>query len=306
MNYYKHPYVSSSMLKKALKSPAWLGIEEPDTEALVLGSILHERFFSGKTDVIVCPVARRSMTISRKDEVNFDPKFPTESYLQKSHREGRAVVLRHPAQSIFATAEDGLKYLADSGFNKEFQWIEREFYDDERQFKAKIDATFVDDDGKRVLVDLKSTSLGLEVPESAFYESLKYSYDLQMAHYLDVIRGSGEEIDRAELWFLSKTKNHKLVRLELDERFLEMGLELRDLALKLLARKQEPRYYTCTLSTGDKRFQEFSCSNRVNHYRTLHGEDAEETEQEETEQEESYQPSAWAKEVIKEMEGENG
>lgn len=235
-----------------------------------MGKLIHELFFlrSKKKKIIVCPEARRTAVI-KEQNLEFDPDFKGETYFEKGQRLGLPVVLEKNYLKILKTVSQAWNNLNELGYKKEHcSHIEEEFYDDERKFKAKIDCIYIKD-STRILVDLKSTNLSLENSESAFYEALKYLYDLQLAHYVDILNHTNKMVDKVEIWFLSKSKNQKIVILELSEDFLLKGLDLRNLALKVLSQRHDLKYKISTLNTELFDSEEKSAL-RLNYYQKMH------------------------------------
>ncbi|HKY57623.1 MAG TPA: PD-(D/E)XK nuclease-like domain-containing protein [Aeromicrobium sp.] len=81
------------------------------------------------------------------------------------------------------------------------------------------------------IIDLKSTS-GKPGADSITRSVIDYGYDLSAAHYLEVARMLGLDVQAFALVFVQKEEPYRVTVCDLDERFLERGRALRHLAIQ--------------------------------------------------------------------------
>lgn len=101
---------------------------------------------------------------------------------------------------------------------------------DGQRFKARPDRLLTD---AGVIVDLKST-IAKPGEKSLARVVVDRGYDVQAAHYLEVARLAGLEVDTFAFVFVGKTDPFYVTVVELTDTFLERGRALRDLAIRRL------------------------------------------------------------------------
>lgn len=92
-----------------------------------------------------------------------------------------------------------------------------------------------------VAVDVKTTT-SLPSAEELAKAATRYGYDLQNAHYAEVARLAGIDLEAFAFLFITKGEEPKVMVAELDEGFLARGRVLRALAIERATNPAAPRY----------------------------------------------------------------
>ena len=276
-NYQEHPYTRTSELKQALESLLYARMKIDCSEDILNeGTLLHTAFLEPEKveeSVIICKEKSRASLIKEDSEYySSEGESFGVSYNFYGKVKKKPVFLEKVFNEIVAKAKRGRENLIKGGLDEKLEWIEREFYCDKRELKCKIDATYVNEKGERVLIDLKSVNLSLFNHKKAFYVIENLSYDLQMANYMYIINDLVDEKDKikkAEIWFLSKDKASRMLRVSLGVKALDSGTILAELARRVTKKEViAPHYHSEKVEFNG--FSQQSIDARLSHYFHLH------------------------------------
>lgn len=206
-------FVSSSQLKRHLPEFFKPFNGSPSAD---IGSVLHARFTGDDTPLTVVDAA---------------------TWTSKAAKETRETVTAAGGYAILSgdqSAVDGMENALRAHSVAESllvgaagRWEVSVFTDiDGVPSKARFDRIL--DNG--VAVDVKTTKSG---PGSYALSRavLDYGYDLQEAHYMEVARSAGIELESFFFVFVQNVMPYHVTVVELDADFMERGGALRDLAL---------------------------------------------------------------------------
>lgn len=228
---------SSTQLKRLLPEEYKEG---GSTDALAFGTLFHTAVL--EPDNLAEYVALDAEKIGLKADGTV-AQNPTSTAAWKRavlevEQDGKQVVAKQDLDRAHAMATaidnhpDARELIYDAaGTNEESAfWIDGAGLQHKARFDRRVSGA---------LIDLKSTSAGPGI-RSLTKVCINYGYDLSAAHYLTVAQGLGLDATAFVHVWVEKVAPYRVTVTELDDAFIERGLDLRARALDRASKRTEP------------------------------------------------------------------
>lgn len=211
-------WVSSTQLKRLL--PEFYPTPSAAASAVFdFGTAVHSRVLGGPSEPIQVVAAANWMSKAAKEERDAAYASGSIPILEKD-----MAVVEGIYDAVVSHSEAASLLLGPEGQSEVSVFAEVDGVPSKARFDRIVGAT---------AVDLKTTS-AKPGSSSLSRAVIDYGYDTSAAHYLEVARAAGIDLERFVLVFVEKAEPYRVTVCELEPDFLERGYELRDQALQRL------------------------------------------------------------------------